>query len=72
MKKIRRGEVIGKRQGELVSEAEHFMKCGVCGGYFDMRDLGAVCDHEGPLPHPSHDLPDNAFIHPDSQFGVGS
>jgi hypothetical protein len=24
-------------------------------GYFDMRDLGAVFDHEGPLPHPVED-----------------
>jgi hypothetical protein len=26
-----------------------------CGGFFDMRDLGAVLDHEGPLPHPACD-----------------
>jgi hypothetical protein len=26
-----------------------------CGGFFDMRDLGAVLDHEGPLPHPAYD-----------------
>jgi hypothetical protein len=25
------------------------------GGWFDMRDLGAVLDHEEPLPHPSSD-----------------
>ena len=24
-------------------------------GWFDMRDLGAVLDHEGPLPHPAID-----------------
>jgi hypothetical protein len=23
------------------------------GGWFDMRDLGAVLDHEEPLPHPT-------------------
>ena len=50
---IRRGEIIGKRVGAPVSEAEHCMQCRACGGYFDMRDLGAVCEHEGPLPHPA-------------------
>jgi hypothetical protein len=24
-------------------------------GWFDMRDLGAVLDHEEPLPHPARD-----------------
>jgi hypothetical protein len=24
-------------------------------GWFDMRDLGAVLDHEEPLPHPACD-----------------
>jgi hypothetical protein len=28
-----------------------------CGGYFDMRDLGQVMGHEGPLPHPAQDRP---------------
>jgi hypothetical protein len=37
------------------SEAEHFWKCEACGGWFDMRDLGAVLDHEKPLPHPASD-----------------
>jgi hypothetical protein len=32
-------------------EAEHFFKCEACGGWFDMRDLGAVLDHEEPLPN---------------------
>jgi len=27
----------------------------LCGGYFDMRDLGAVLEHEEPLPHPVED-----------------
>jgi len=27
----------------------------LCGDYFDMRDLGAVLDHEEPLPHPACD-----------------
>jgi len=38
-----------------LNEAEHFWRCEACGGYFDMRDLGAVFDHEGPLPHPVED-----------------
>lgn len=72
-KTIRRGEIIGSRVGQSADEAEHFMKCNVCGGYFDMRDLGNVFEHEGPLPHAAIDVPDNAErIHPDSRFGVGS
>ena len=31
------------------------MKCPTFGGYFDMRDLGQVFEHEGPLPHPLQD-----------------
>jgi len=38
-----------------LSEAEHFRKCEACGGWFDMRDLGAVLDHEERLPHPACD-----------------
>ncbi len=50
---IRRGEIIGKRLGgEPENEAEHFMQCKACGGWFDMRDLAQVFEHEGPLPHP--------------------
>lgn len=53
---IRRGEHIGKRVGgEPADESEHFMKCETCGGFFDMRDLGNVLEHEGPLPHPGQD-----------------
>jgi hypothetical protein len=53
---IPRGTVIGKRTGgPPLSEAEHFHKCEACGGWFDMRDLGAVLDHEEPLPHPACD-----------------
>ena len=51
---IRRGEYIGQRVGgEPPDESEHFMKCEACGRYFDMRDLGQVFEHEGPLPHPT-------------------
>jgi hypothetical protein len=38
------------KQASAPREAEHFWKCKSCGGYFDMRDLGAVLDHEEPLP----------------------
>ena len=55
---LRRGEIIGQRLGaEPKSEADHFMRCKTCGGYFDMRDLGQVLEHEGPLPHPVQDKP---------------
>lgn len=37
----------GKLEGDLpAKEADHFMKCNSCGGYFDMRDLGEVFRHE--------------------------
>jgi hypothetical protein len=53
---IPRGTVIGKRTGGLpLSEADHFHKCEACGRWFDMRDLGAVLDHEEALPHPGCD-----------------
>jgi len=32
-----------------------FFKCEACGGYFDGRDLGAVLEHEEPLPLPACD-----------------
>lgn len=50
---IPRGKYLGERQGKPVQdEAEHFFRCAACGGWVDMRDLGMVFDHEGPLPHP--------------------
>jgi hypothetical protein len=53
---IPRGTVMGERiGGPPLSEAEHFWKCEACGGWYDMRDLGAVLDHEEPLPHPAGD-----------------
>jgi hypothetical protein len=53
---VPRGTIIGKRVGaQPVDEAEHFHKCEACGGWFDMRDLGAVLDHEEPLLHCSED-----------------
>jgi hypothetical protein len=50
---IPRGTVIGKRVGvQPTDEAEHFFKFEMCGGWFDMRDLGAVLDQRG-APAPS-------------------
>jgi hypothetical protein len=56
--RVRRGEIIGKSLGWTPkSEADHFMQCPDCGGWFDMRDLGQVFEHVGPLPHPAQDKP---------------
>jgi hypothetical protein len=50
---IPRGTIICKGTGgPPLSEAEHFHKCEACGGWFDMRDFGAVLGHDEPLPHP--------------------
>jgi hypothetical protein len=47
---------IGKRVGvQLTDEAEPLFKCEACGGWIDMRDLGAILDQEEPLPHPACD-----------------
>jgi hypothetical protein len=53
---IQRGEVIGRQTGgPPLDDRTGFWKCELCGGYFDMRDLGAVLEHEEPLPHPVED-----------------
>lgn len=55
---VPRGKFIGERiDGRPADEAEHFIRCGTCGGLIDCRDLGQVFDHEGPLPHPAQDQP---------------
>jgi len=49
-------KILGKQTGgPPLNEAEHFWRCEACCGYFDMRDLSPVFDHEGPLPHPVED-----------------
>ncbi|MCK1450095.1 hypothetical protein IVB36_04025 [Bradyrhizobium sp. 35] len=54
--KIPKGKFMGERTDTPPGdEAEHFIKCPTCGGWIDMRDLGSVFDHEGPLPHPCQD-----------------
>jgi hypothetical protein len=51
-----RGTVMGKQvTGPRLTEAEHFRKCPLCGGYVDMRDRVWLDDHQGPLPHPACD-----------------
>ena len=53
---LRRGEIIGQRvDREDATEADHFLRCPDCGGWIDIRDLGAVLDHAGALPHPLQD-----------------
>ena len=48
MTQIPRGKYRGKRDGaEPKDKAQHFMRCPVCGGMIDMRDLGQVFEHEG-------------------------
>jgi hypothetical protein len=61
---VRRGQFIGERvDGEPDDEAEHLMRCPRCGGLVDMRDLGQVFEHEGPLPHPKQDQPQQLEAH---------
>ncbi len=56
MIEIPRGKYIGKRvDGPTADESKHYIRCEECGGWIDMRDLGAVLDHEGSLPHPASD-----------------
>jgi hypothetical protein len=53
-----RGTVIGRQiSGAPRTEAEHFKRCRLCGGYFDMRDLVWLEEHQQPLPHPAGDRP---------------
>jgi C4-type Zn-finger protein len=42
---------------EPKDEAEHLVRCPVCGGYFDLHDARQVSDHLGPLPHPAEAQP---------------
>lgn len=56
MSDLPRGKYIGRRVDDLpVAEREHFIRCFLCGGWIDCRDLAHVLDHEGPLPHPGQD-----------------
>jgi hypothetical protein len=51
-----RGTCMGKQvTGPRLSEAEHFRKCPLCGGYVDMRDRARIDEQQQPLPHPACD-----------------
>jgi hypothetical protein len=41
--------------GPRLSEAEHFRKCPLCGGYVDLRDRAWIDEHQQPLPHLAQD-----------------
>jgi hypothetical protein len=57
-KPLRRGEIIDQVVSDKsMSEADYFLQCPACGGWVDIRDLAAVFEHEGPLPHPPGDRP---------------
>lgn len=51
------GEFARETSNRPAKYAEHFVKCPACGAWIDCRDLGAVLDHAGPLPHPAIDRP---------------
>jgi hypothetical protein len=51
----RRSEIIGQRVGGEPKDEANFIRCPECGGWIDMRDLGQVLEHQGPLPHPAQD-----------------
>lgn len=55
--KLPRGVYTGKRVDADVPETAHFFACPVCAEPVDMRDLGSVFSHEGPLPHPEAKAP---------------
>jgi hypothetical protein len=51
-----RGTIMGKQvTGFPLSDAEHYFRCPLCGGYVDMRDRVWLEEHQAPLPHPACD-----------------
>ena len=38
-----------------LKEAAHFIRCPVCGGWFNVLDSGVAIAHQGPLPHPTEE-----------------
>lgn len=50
-----------KDSGQLIDRkpkvAAHFIRCPVCGGWFNALDSGAALAHQGPLPHLAEDKP---------------
>ena len=55
MKPIARNTIIGDRDGRPVDEAEHYGRSPRCRATVDMRDLGAVLDHNNDEPCPVQD-----------------
>jgi hypothetical protein len=48
------GKHIGERLDDnLKDESGHFIRCRACGAWVDCRDLNAILEHAGPLPHPA-------------------
>lgn len=52
---IPRNMFIGASVEPVPSEGDNYYHCKLCSGWVDMRDLGAVLSHEGPMPHPAED-----------------
>jgi hypothetical protein len=51
-----RGSIVRRQiSGPPLTEAEHFKRCPLCGGYVDMRDRVWLEEHQQPLPHPACD-----------------
>jgi hypothetical protein len=51
-----RGRCMGRQvSGPRLTEAEHFRRCPLCGGYVDLRDRVWFEEHQQPLPHPACD-----------------
>jgi len=48
-----RDKITGPVGGVAPNDAEHFICCAACGAVIDVRELGQVLAHCGPLPHPS-------------------
>jgi hypothetical protein len=44
--------IIGRQMsGPLLSEAEHFKSCSLCGGFVNLRDRVWLEEHQQPLPN---------------------
>jgi hypothetical protein len=67
MDRLPRGKDLGEPVVPVIDEAEHFMRCPECGGWIDCRDLGAVLEHDAPMPHSRHDH-HYASIQPGERF----
>src|SRR3954467_6159670 len=41
-------------------DTENYARCEQCGGWIDVRDIGAILDHKKPLSHRAQDKPQEA------------